>query len=59
MHTKATMQQPSQRRLDAIPDGRQGTMARREEARGWLTRKANLAWQKRADIMREGPQHEI
>lgn len=27
-------------------------MARREDAREWLTRKANLAWQKRADIMR-------
>lgn len=33
-------------------------MARREDAREWLTRKANLAWQKRADIMR-ALQHEI
>lgn len=40
-------------------NGRQGTMACREDAREWLTRKANLAWQKRADIMSEGPQHEI
>lgn len=36
------------------PNGRQGTMARREDTREWLTRKVNLAWQKRADIMR-GP----
>lgn len=27
-------------------------MARREDAREWLKEKANLAWQKRADIMR-------